>query len=509
MSMNATLAISSSEIGNINSQLALISHNIANAGTPDYAAEQVDQTSLTTGGVGMGAAEGVVQRAVNLQMQAGVFTQNGTVAGLQTQQAALQQIDAAQGAVASGTDIGSLLGAMQDAFSTLQTAPDNQTQQQAVVASAQALASQINTVSDAIGTQRQTAQNAVVSDVGQVNSTLATLGTLSDRIMQTQAQGISTADLQNQRDAAMDTLSQLVGVQYLQQPNGDLQVMTQSGTSLPIHGTSPPLSTAAATLGATIYAPGGGVPAIMLDGQDVTGQLTGGTLGANIQLRDTTLPTQQANLDEFSQTLASRFAAQGLTLFSDADGNVASGGGTPAQAGYVGFASEIQVNPAVITTPAAVRDGNATVAGSSSGATAFTPNPTGGAAGFTTLINRVLTYALGSDVQAGVAQPAPNVTGLGPSGTLGAGYAAATDLAGLATDVVSATAAQSSTVTSQLSTAQGLQQTLQAQLASGSSVNLDQQMSQMIVLQNAYGANARVMAAVQAMWTQLSQAVTT
>ena len=41
-----------------------------------------------------------------------------------------------------------------------------------------------------------------------------------------------------------------------------------------------------------------------------------------------------------------------------------SGGGTPAQSGYVGFASEIQVNPAVAADPALVRDGTNAIAGS-------------------------------------------------------------------------------------------------------------------------------------------------
>jgi flagellar hook-associated protein 1 len=507
MSMSLALTISSTEIGNINDQLALISHNIANAGSPDYAAEEVSQTTVTAGGVGMGAVEGTVQRSIDLQTQADLFAQNGTAAGLQTQQTALQQIDAAQGAVGGGTDIGSLLGAVQDAFSTLESEPDNQTQQQAVVAAAQALTSQVNTVSDAVATQRQTAQNAIVSEVGQVNTTLATLGTLSDQIIQARAAGQSTADLENQRDAAMDQLSQLVGARFLEQPNGDLLVVTDGGQTLPIHDATPPLATAAATLGASVYAPGGGLPAITLDGQDVTSELTGGALGANIQLRDQTLPTIEANLDEFSETLASRFAAQGLSLFTDPSGTVPSGGGTPAQAGYLGFAGTIQVNPAVAADPSLVRDGTNAVAGSATGASAFTPNPPGGPAGFTTLITRVLDYALGGEAQPGVAQPPPNVSGLGPSGTLSAGFAAPPDLAGLATEVTAAEAQQSADVSSQLTAAQSLQSTLQSQLAAGSSVSLDAQMSQLIVLQNAYAANARVMGAVQSMWTQLSQAV--
>lgn len=508
MSLSAALSISSSEIDNINSQLALLSHNIANSGTPDYAAETISQTSLATGGIGMGAADTIIGRSINLALQAAVFTQNATASGLLTQQTALQQIDAAQGAVGAGTDIGSLLGNVQNAFATLESEPDNATQQQQVVGAAQALTAQINNVSDAIGTQRQTAQNAIVSGVAQLNATLATLGSLSDQIVQTQAVGQSTADLQNQRDTAEDLLSQLIGVRFIDQPNGDLLVVTPSGMNLPIHSLTPPFSTAAATLGASVYASGGGVPPIKFNGQDVTSQLAGGQLGGNIALRDQTLPTEQANLDEFSETLASRFAAQGLTLFTDPTGAVPSGGGTPAQSGYLGFAGTIEVNPAVAADPALVRDGTTAIAGSATGASAFTPNPPGGPAGFTTLINRVLNYALGADAQAGVAQPAPLVTGLGASGTLNAGFAAPPDLSGLAAAVSGAQAQTSGNVTSQLGTVQSLQSTLQAQFAAGSAVNLDAQMSQMIVLQNSYASNARVMTTVQSMWAQLLQAVT-
>lgn len=508
MSMTALL-IATGEIGNVSSQFALISHNVANSGTPDYAVEEVGQTSLTAGGVGLGAQEETVTRSINTQLQNTLFGQNGEVSGLQTQQTALQQIDAAQGAVASGTDIGSLLGALQNAFSDLEGEPDNATQQQQVVASAQALASQINGVSDAIGTARQNAQNAIVSGVAQLNSTLATLGSLSDQIMNAQAAGQSTADLQNQRDAAEDSLSQQISVRFINQPNGDLLVVTPSGMNLPIHAATPPFSTSPATVGASAYEGGGGsIPPILYDGQDVTANLTGGSLGGNIALRDQTLPTQLADLDEFSETLASRFSAQGLTLFTDPTGAVPSGGGTPVQSGYVGFSGTIQVNPAVLANPSLVRDGTNAVAGSATGASAFTPNPPGGPTGFTTLISRVLNYTFGSDVQTGVAQPAPNVTGLGPAGTLSSGYAAPSDLAGLAAAVSGAQAETSANVSSQLTNAQSLQSSLQSQLASGSAVNLDQQMSQMIVLQNAYSSNARVLTTVQAMWGALLQAVT-
>lgn len=505
MSLSAALAIASGEIGNINAQFSLIGHNIANAATPSYAVEEVAQQSVTAGGVGLGARLGVTGRSVDTSLQASLFAQNGTVASLQARATALQPIDAAEGAPGSGNDIASLLGTLTNQFAALETDPSSATQQNAVVTAANSLAQQINAVSNAVQNARQATQDTIVSDVGTLNQTLATIGSLSKQIVAAKAAGQSTADLQNQRDAAIGTLSGLLSINVLPQANGDVLLATTGGLVLPTDGTA--LATSAASLGAGSYAPSGGVPAITLGGRDVTAQLQGGALGAQITLRDQTLPTLQANLDEFAHTLSTRFAAQGLTLFSDAAGNVPAGGGVPVQAGYLGYASEIQVNPAVAANPALVRDGTNAVAGSAGGASAFTPNPPGGPAGFNTLIGRVLDFALGAEVQSGVAQPPAATVGLGPSGTLAAGFAPPVDLAQQATAVVAQEASTSAGVSSQLTEAQGVQSTLQTKLAAGSAVNIDTEMSTMIQLQNAYAANARVMTSVQAMWTQLLQSV--
>jgi flagellar hook-associated protein 1 FlgK len=262
-------------------------------------------------------------------------------------------------------------------------------------------------------------------------------------------------------------------------------------------------STASATIGAGAYYPGGGIAGITLDGVDVTASLGGGSLGANITLRDQTLPTDQAELDEFAQSLAGRFDAQGLRLFTDGAGNVPAGGGSPVQSGYVGFAAAVQVNPAVTATPSLVRDGTEAIAGSPTGASAFTPNPPGGPAGFTTLITRVLDFTFGSEAQAGVPQPAINTSGLGPGGTLSAPYTSAPTIGGQASALVAAQAADSANATNQLQTEQAVATTLQTQVAATSGVNLDTEMSTMITLQNSYSANAKVITAIQAVWSQL------
>ncbi|MDE2198504.1 MAG: flagellar hook-associated protein FlgK [Rhodospirillales bacterium] len=512
MSLFGAFSIANGGLGNISRQLAVVSQNVSNATTPDYAREIATQTSVTAGGQGLGVATGAVGRVVDPQMQALLTTQNGVVTGLTTRQAALQQIDGVQAAPGSGGDLASLLGKMQAAFSTLGNDPSNQTQQQAVVAAAQRLAAQINGLSSSIQTARQSAQDGIVSGVQTVNATLAQIGGLSDQIIRLQAAGQSTADLQNQRDAALHTLSQYVDVRMIAQPNGDATLITPSGLTLQTHGTQPPLAAQAAAMGPSLSYPGGGVPEVTLNGVDVTNQLSagqngGGSIGANITLRDQTLPTYQAELDEFASTISNRVAAQGLTLFTDASGAIPTSTGVPTQSGYLGYAGTIQVNPAVQANPTLVRDGTASVAGSATGASAFTPNSASGPAGFNILIIRVLTYALGSQAQAGVPQPAPAVTGLGVAGTLAAPFLAPTDLASFAGLIVGSQAQDSAAATAQLSMAQGVQSSLQSKVSAASGVSMDTEMSSMIQLQNAYGANAKVISVVQALWTQLLQMV--
>jgi flagellar hook-associated protein 1 FlgK len=503
MSLAGALSIATGGLANINAQLGLVSNNVANASTPDYSVETANQQSLTAGGQPLGVQTEAATRAIDLALQQSAFQQDSTVSGLTTTTTSLQALDALQGTPGQGNDLGSLLAQVQGAFSTLLGDPSNATQQSAVVSAASNLTASINTLSDAYTRQRQAAETNIVSAVTSMNTDLGQIGSLSDKIIAARIAGQSTADLENQRDAVVHALSGMVAVKTLNQPNGDLIVTTVSGTQLPTRGAPNPIQTSGVTIGPGASYASGTIPPISLGGADITNQLQGGSLGANITLRDTTLPTFQGELDEFSWSLASRFSAQGLTLFSDPNGNVPAGGGTPVQSTYVGFASEIQVNPAVIANASLVRDGTQDLENSATGASAFTTNPPAGPAGFATLINRVLDYALGADAQDGVAQPAGNTTGLGPDGTLSAAYAAPATLAENATALVSAQAAVSAAATGQLSTERAVQTTLNANMTAVSGVNMDTEMSYMIELENAYGANARVIATVQAMFTQL------
>jgi flagellar hook-associated protein 1 FlgK len=155
----------------------------------------------------------------------------------------------------------------------------------------------------------------------------------------------------------------------------------------------------------------------------------------------------------------------------------------------------------VQANPSLVRDG--------------TTAPATGQAGYTGVIQKVLSYTFGANQSAGVSWPASNTSGagavhtsgLGMSGTLNAPFAAPSTLGDFASTVLASQAQDSALVSAQVNTEQAVQTTLSNKLSTESGVNMDTEMSHMIQLQNAYGANARVLTAVQAMFTQLLQAV--
>ena len=102
---------------------------------------------------------------------------------------------------------------------------------------------------------------------------------------------------------------------------------------------------------------------------NLTEEEVGGKIGALLELRDQTLPQYTAQIDEIAHKLALRFQAQGLELYTDASGVIPPD--TPptlddpltplvdesAAVAYVGFASNMRVNQAILDDNSLLRSG--------------------------------------------------------------------------------------------------------------------------------------------------------
>jgi flagellar hook-associated protein 1 FlgK len=481
MSLASALSIATGGLANVTSQLAVVSQNVSNANTAGYTLEIGQQTARSADGTPLGVLTGPTVRSINTTLQAEAWQQGATVAATTVTSQALSAIDAAQGTPGDGDDLASLTGALNDAFTTLSADPSSTAEQTAVVTAAGNLANGINGVAQAIGTQRQAANDSAIQEVAQLNTALASIGSLSTQISTLSNQGGSTAALEDQRDAAMSTVAQLTGASFLTQPDGSVQVILPSGTTLPTDGT------ADLQLDESQLNPQYSARRVTMAGKDITSQLTGGSIGANLALRDTVMPTFQAELDEFAHDLATQCSAAGLNLFTDGSSPVAAAAATgPVQAGYVGLANRIQVNPAVTADPSLVQQGT-------SGTTLSASDQT--------VIDAVLNQVFGP-ITASTAPP-PQMRGLGSSGTISLPFSRPLTLVDFASDVMSAQSGASTQASASLATAQAAQTTLNNSVAAVSGVSVDTEMSTMIGLQNAYAANARIITAVQSMWTSL------
>lgn len=518
MDLGLSLSIATSGLHGIDSELAVTSENVSNSGTDGYVKETAVVSSVVAGKVGTGVSVGNTTLSLSAGLQKALYSQNAKVSALTTMDNSLASLSAVQGTTTSDstdTDTDDTTGTLSDslqrvasAITSLSATPTNTAAQSGVISDAETLTSQINTLSSVYDTQRQTAENHIASNVSDVNSSLTTIGEISKKIMLLTAAGQDTADLQNQRLEAMDSLSQKLDVTFNTSSNGDVTVHTTNGTLLPtrpdqiglsdsnteLPSSSWPLTYAATTISSSMYYKegdtSGGISGIMLNGQDVTSDLSGGSLGANITLRDTTYPKMQAQLDSFSYTLIKRFDNAGTPLFTNGTSSPLSSDTTKTTPnGIVGLSSVISVNQDYVKNPSLLTtDSN-------------------GNTGVITGLTNILGEAFGTssdDTSGPLSSP---TSGLGPSGDLATGYTGNQGLSELATSLTTDQAATISNTSADLSIESTVKTTLSTKVSSVSGVDVNSQISEIVALQSAYTANAKIVTAVQSMFSELLDAV--
>ena len=506
MSLDLALNVARSGLAAVQRGLAQNAQNISNAETAGYTRKAVAQESLVAGGQPMGLRTAEARREVDAALVARLDASRAAAAGAAAREDLLSGVEAAHGTGEGGDGLADALAGLRSGLLALRGAPADTGKQMAAVEGARGVAEGLNRLSDAIGAARQRAQDGIVEEVAAVNATLREIAGLSLKI-KTGGDG-ALASLEDQRDLAVARLSESLEVRAVRQPGGDLLLVARGGVVLPLDPDRDVLATTGASVAPGSSFAAGTLPGVTLNGIDVTGQLGGGRLGEYVALRDSTLPRYQAEADVLASTLAGRLDAQGLRLFTDAQG-----GGVPdpaasyAGSSQVGFAGRIRLDPAVEANPALLRDGTHAVAGSAGGPTAFTPNPAGGPAGFTTLLDRVLDFGLGTRASAGAPWPAIRTGGLGPDGTLQSPFVAPQDLDAYAARVAAAQTGDRAAATEARTAAEELRGALEQKFGKQSGVDPDAEMAAMVALQNAYAANARVLGTVQSMWDSLLAAV--
>jgi flagellar hook-associated protein 1 FlgK len=490
MTLSLTIANAISGLRVAQHSLDTVSQNVSNAQTPGYTRKVASQESMVVGGVGLGVNSTETRRAVDTQLQRELMHQDSNLSNQTVKESYLKSIEELQGRPDDATSLSSTFTQLQSSFETLSASPESRTSQIDAINKAGRLCDQLHDVSAKVLSLRNQAQVDIANAVSEVNAHIQNVAALNQQITSETAAEHSTVDLEDHRDQEVRELAKLMDVTTVLSPGNQLDVSTRSGQTL-VDRKGRTFEFSATLLNESSYyrkSPPGTISAITdkETGQDITAQFAGGRIGALLELRDTIMPRAQGQLDEFAQKTAARFAAQGLTLFTDRAGTLPL---VPADlpGNYVGFAARIQVNPATAESNF-VRYGDAGFPATPS-SSASIPVSNG-------VITRVLDYTFGNyQDAANTPHPAYRTTGLGPDINAGieSGLPATATLRDYIQNLVAYQGQSHADANAALTQAQDVKNALETRSNNYSGVNLDTEIGQLTILQRSYGASAQVL----------------
>ena len=343
-SLNSTMLSAASALQSFQYALNVTQNNIDNASTPDFAKQtvalQADPFNPAVG-LGGGVSPGPLVDSRDLLAESDVWQQAGAQGDASAQSGALTAVQNAL-PVSAGAGIPAALTTFFSDLSAWSAAPTSSTAQQDVMVAAGSLAQSFQTTAAAVSSASQSVSQEIGSTVSQINQATGQIATLNASI---QNGGAHDAGMQAQVYSALETLSGLVNINVLQQPDGSVNVTLSSGGALVMGDRQYALTAgSAAATGQSLdpLAPPD-IDIYAADGSVVNGQVSSGSLAGLLQVRNVTIPglIGDASQPGALNTLAAQIAG-------DVNGIVSQGSVSPGAAptGLVLFTAPDPAHPA-------------------------------------------------------------------------------------------------------------------------------------------------------------------
>jgi flagellar hook-associated protein 1 FlgK len=353
----------------------VVAANVANSQTDGYGRRVVDLSAQSLGGRGAGVRIDGITRIGDPAL---LFDRRGAEAQLAAgnqRLGALERIEAVWGIGTDGATIDARIAALEDALIAASGDPSSDIRLTTVVSRLNDLAGAVRGNSDAIRQERERADARIGTEVDTLNTALGQVEFLNSQIGKARAAGEDAHALVDERQRVIDRISAIVPVREVERDRGTVALYTTTGITL-VDGRAAEIGfSPTPTIVADMTFAGGALGGLTLNGQPMpgtggAGRMTGGSLAASFALRDEVLPAQQAALDAVARDLIDRF--QDVTTdptLAPGDAGLLTDGGTAFDPlDEVGLAGRLTVNAAV--DPAAggalfrLRDGvNAVTAG--------------------------------------------------------------------------------------------------------------------------------------------------
>lgn len=435
----------------------LVGANIANAHDPNYTRKSL----VTSNQVGLNSSQPRLQgieRRVAEGLQQDMRGLAAARGGAALKQSYAEKISQFLDLESNEPRLARMQSELETAFRDLAATPESDALAWQVVEKADLMAKEINKAAAAVSQLEQTAREDMGTAVRALNEKLADIDRLNKEIRSREGSNEPVGDLQDRRDAMIDEVAQLVDVRVMPQTGGGVSLYTSAGFQL---------------VGQSARVVEWDGDNIVNDsGDPIESSFRGGRIGALADLRasdpaalshpDSAVGTL-AKLNEQLDALAQNLAGTVNTAYNAAStepGELANNffvAGTPS-------AATLEVNPNLL-------DGTARMKG-----------------------------AAGKDVSDALLDERFDVTAGGLSLTN-------TSVGGLVDSLLSRNAGHLATQKRATSEAEASLQAVDTKFRGLVGVDMDQEVAELIALQNAYAANARVVQTVTSMMDSLMEMV--
>ncbi|HEX7654194.1 MAG TPA: flagellar hook-associated protein FlgK [Verrucomicrobiae bacterium] len=429
--------------------------NIANVNTAGYTRQRAVLTfapdvNTAIGPQGTGVNATSIQQVVNNLLDSQIQSNTSQLSYQQSRQSALQSLQDAFGDTVTSSGSASTSGStattglsqqINDFFSAIQSlavTPNSVSARQSVIGAAQSLASTFNNVSSQFATVKTGLNDTLGKDVDSANQYLAQIASLNSQITIAQAAGGNANDLVDQRRQAVNNLAGLTDIATATDSQGQISVAVNGQTLVSGGSQTDSLAT---------YDAGNGQMLLKTATGGVNLTISQGAMAGVISARDNELGTAQNQLDNLAATIGG--AVNNVqAAFYDSTGNL-------GQAFFTGStAATLAVNPNLVSNP---------------GLIAISAGSNGDNIGGNQLAQ------LATTVQASLGNQ-----------TISGYYASTLSGVGQALNDANTQVGNQQAVASMLSTQRG----------SVSGVNLDEEMTNMLMFQRSYAASAELLKTV-------------
>jgi flagellar hook-associated protein 1 len=290
------------------------SHNIANVNTEGYSRQRVDLSArmpqFTGGGyIGQGVDVVTVTRSYDQFITNQLTASTSAFAETNTYSTLAAQVDNIVSSEASG--LSTALKSFFNSANGVANDPTSLAARQVMASEAGSISQQFNRLSSQFESLRNEANSHMQGTIDDINSLAASIADLNGKIVTKMSHASGSQppnDLLDQRDALITKIAEKISVSTIPQQDGSISVVLGKGQSLVLGASAAKLSMAGSAADPSHKE-------ILLGGQDIGKDITGGELSGAIKFRDQVLDPAQQQLGLVAAGFTLQFNALHTTGF--------------------------------------------------------------------------------------------------------------------------------------------------------------------------------------------------